>query len=329
MRNNFTSSEFFNNDNKFSRFFFKNLWMPWDADSDEDIDWSTKYLESRIRFSYDLKADMSPALATHIRALLTEAEYIQQRRVYLELDISDDEDMNDSKAEITDLMSLHVRLATIKHEIEMWENPKLRNVFEPIKFPPRNPGHISVVMQHSAVLTKHIQDLQKALQIVGDEKAIKLSSSLQECLMNCGSAGYIYLAEGVHTIKFLENFDNSIIGLVPCDNSIDLRVKENVAECKQALITAKDFENILLTLAGELKFKNLIFDCRKVRSGILIRDGSVHFENCTFIGDKSSTTSTAIIMFGKFVETIIAEQIDFQHKHFLQKKRTCRAKIVS
>lgn len=276
--------------------------MPWDADNDEDMDWSTKYLESRMRFCYDLKADMSPALASHIRALLAEAEYIQQRREYLELDISDDEDMNDSKAEITDLMSLHVRLATIKHEIEMWENPQLRKVFEPIKFPQRNPGDISVVMQQCGVLTNHIQDLEKALAIIGDEKAIKLSTSLQECLMNCGSAGYIYLAEGRHSIKFLEHLNNSIIGLVPCDNSIDLRLKENVDVCKQAVVMAKDFENILLTLVGDMKFKNLIFDCRKVRTGILIREGSVHFENCTFIGDKSSTTSTAIIMFGKFTE---------------------------
>lgn len=308
--------------------------MPWDADNDEDIDWSSKYLESRIRFSYDLKADMGPALASHIRALLAEAQYIQQRREYLELDLSDDEDMNDSKAEITDLMSLHVRLATIKHEIELWENPKLRKVFEPLKFPQRSPGDISIVTQHRAALTKHIQDLEKARQIVGDEKAITLSPSLQECLMNCGSAGHIYLAEGRHSIKFLENLNNSIVGLVPCDNSIDSRLQqqdEDVADGKQqAVIVAKDFENILLTLTGDLNIKNVILDCRKVRTGILIRDGSVHFENCTFIGDKSSTTSTAIVMFGKSSCSIenISKQIHVCGIEF-QKKRTSPATTVS
>lgn len=274
--------------------------MPWDADNDEDIDWSTKYLESRIRFSYDLKADMNPALASHIRALLAEAQYIQQRREYLELDISDDEDMNESKSQITDLMSLHVRLATIRHEIEMWENPKLRKVFEPIKFPQRSVKDISVVMQQNAALSKYIEELGKVREIIGDEKIVKLSPSLQECLMNCGSDGYIYLAEGPHSIKFLEHLNSSIIGILPCDNSIDLRLKENIEVCKQSMIMAKDFENILLTLAGDLKIKNVILDCRKVRMGILIREGTVHFENCTFIGDKSSSTSTAIIMFGMF-----------------------------
>lgn len=275
--------------------------MPWDTDNDEDVDWSTKYLESRIRFCYDLKADMSPALAAHIRALLAEADYIQRRREYLELDISDDEDMNETKSEIADLMSLHVRLSNIKHEIKMWENPKLRKVFEPIKFPPRHPGDISLVIGHSAALPKHIQDLEQARQFVGDEKTIKLSSSLQECLMSCGSAGHIYVADGLHSIKFLESVNNSIIGLVPCDNSIELRLKENIDESKQSVIMAKEFENILLTLAGNVTIKNVILDCRKVRTGILIREGSVQFQNCTFIGDKSSTTTTAIIMLGKFV----------------------------
>ncbi len=277
--------------------------MPWDADSDEDVDWSTKYLESRIRFCYDLKADMSPQLASYIRALLAEAEYIQRRREYLELDISDDEDMNDTKTEITYLMSLHVRLATIKHEIKMWENPKLRKVFEPIKFPPRNPGDISVVMEQCTDLPKHIRDLEKARKIIGDEKTVKLSSSLQDSLMSCVTDGHIYLAEGQHSIKFLENLNNSIVGLVPCDNSIDLRLKENLSDCKQPVIMAKEFENILLTLAGDVRIKNVILDCRKVRTGILVREGSVRFENCTFIGDMSSrTTSTAIAMFGKFVQ---------------------------
>lgn len=298
--------------------------MPWD--NDEDTDWSTKYLETRIRFCYDLKADMSPALSAYIRALLAEAEYIQQRREYLELDISDDEDMNDTKTDITDLMGLHVRLATIKNEIKMWENPKLRKVFEPIKFPPCNAGEISVVMQHCAASTKHMQILEKARDIVGDEKGIKLSSSLQECLMHCGSAGYIYLADGQHSIKFLENLHNSIVGLVPLDGPIDLRLKEDIAECTQAVISAKDFENILLTLAGNLTIKNVILDCRMVRTGILIREGSVHFENCTFIGDKSSTTTTAIVMFGK---CFLSTKFVFTSTFEFQNKQRCRSKIVS
>lgn len=68
--------------------------MPWDNDNDDnDSDWSDKYLESRLRFFYDLqKGIISRSLGHHIRMLLTEARYIQQRRDYLEHGIDDNED---------------------------------------------------------------------------------------------------------------------------------------------------------------------------------------------------------------------------------------------
>lgn len=67
--------------------------MPWDNDNDDDCDWSDKYLESRLRFFYDLqKGIISRSLGYHIRMLLTEARYIQQRRNYLEHGIDDNED---------------------------------------------------------------------------------------------------------------------------------------------------------------------------------------------------------------------------------------------
>lgn len=59
------------------------------------MDWAEKHLESRIHFYYDLqKTTMSRAVASHIRLLLTEARYIQQRREYLEYDMCDDDDLN-------------------------------------------------------------------------------------------------------------------------------------------------------------------------------------------------------------------------------------------
>lgn len=67
--------------------------MPWDNDNDDDSDWSDKYLESRLRFFYDLqKGIISRSMGHHIRMLLTEARYIQQRRDYLEHGIDDNED---------------------------------------------------------------------------------------------------------------------------------------------------------------------------------------------------------------------------------------------
>lgn len=71
--------------------------MPWDNDSDEEVDWCKKHLESRIRFCFDLKRSMSSGMADHIRKLLAEARYIQNKREIMELEMSDDEDTEEGK----------------------------------------------------------------------------------------------------------------------------------------------------------------------------------------------------------------------------------------
>lgn len=71
--------------------------MPWDHDSDDEDDWCKKHLESRIRFCFDLKRDMSRGLADHIRKLIAEARYIQNKRELMELEMSDNEDAEEGK----------------------------------------------------------------------------------------------------------------------------------------------------------------------------------------------------------------------------------------
>lgn len=71
--------------------------MPWDNDTDEDVDWCKKHLESRIRFCFALKRDMSRGMADHIRKLIAEARYIQNKREIMELEMSDDEDIDEGK----------------------------------------------------------------------------------------------------------------------------------------------------------------------------------------------------------------------------------------
>lgn len=81
------------------RFFYRNVWMPWDNDNDEDLDWAEKHLKSRIKFCFDLKRGMSRSMADHIRVLLMEARYIQSQREIIEIDMSDDEELDDVPSE--------------------------------------------------------------------------------------------------------------------------------------------------------------------------------------------------------------------------------------
>lgn len=91
--------------------------MPWDNDNDEDSDWSDKYLETRIHFFYDLqKGIISRSLGHHIRMLLTEARYIQQRRDYLEHGIDDNEDELSKSMRNYNLIKYHKKIIRSKLE---------------------------------------------------------------------------------------------------------------------------------------------------------------------------------------------------------------------
>lgn len=82
------------------RYFYQHVWRPWDADNDDDHDWAAQYAESRIRFHHDLMARdqrISASLAEQIRRLLAEAQDVQQRREYLEADLCDDDDLDESQ----------------------------------------------------------------------------------------------------------------------------------------------------------------------------------------------------------------------------------------
>lgn len=68
--------------------------MPWDEDSGNDFDWTESHLKSRIQFYYDLKTNIKPKLAAHIRNLLIEAQYLQQQKQMLENEVDEQQDTN-------------------------------------------------------------------------------------------------------------------------------------------------------------------------------------------------------------------------------------------
>lgn len=114
------------------RFFYNYLWMPWDLDDDENSDWVTLHLESRIRLFYDMKRGcVNKDTCDVIRTLVREGREIQQNISKLEESISDEEEiescfMDDGKA--CQLMKLHFRLQQIKTEMEILENPAIRDI---------------------------------------------------------------------------------------------------------------------------------------------------------------------------------------------------------
>ncbi|KAH8418823.1 hypothetical protein KR222_008746 [Zaprionus bogoriensis] len=328
------------------RFFYTHVWMPWDKDFDDDRDWVQMHLQARIQLACDLSKNRLPrALTLHMRTLLMEARYIQQRLEYLELDLSDTEDaesddeavelndnatdpprkvpktggspkernLNKSMLPVTDLMCLHLRLAIIRSEFEILENPEMRRAYSELQsnvlqrhLLQRSPGRVDQAtehvdrppMCHMVTLPGEIQTqiglMTMAKQLVKPHTQVQLGNTLQDVLSISQKNDNILLSPGRHTIKFLEqlNDNGSIRGLVAAE-AINAANPEQLS--KVPVVCSSDEDSTLLVIDGDYTLSHLWLDCRHVRRGILLRDGTLTLRNCRLLGDGSSSTQEAIV----------------------------------
>ncbi|XP_060663135.1 protein nessun dorma [Drosophila nasuta] len=327
------------------RFFYAHVWMPWDKDYDDDRDWVQMHLQARIQLACDLsKNRLSRPLALHMRTLLMEARYIQQRLDYLELDLSDAEDeesddeaveLNDNGADpprkqpktggspkannlnksllpVTDLMCLHLRLAIIRSEFEILENPEMRRAYSELQsnvlkrhLLQRNRNSIGPLMEqverkpmcHLVTVPKELQTqielLTMAKKQVPAEQQVQLGNSLQDVLSISQTNDDILLSPGEHTIKFLEhlNDNGSIKGLIAAEAII----ASNPELAKLPVVCSSDEDSTLMVINGDYTLSNLVLDCRHVRRGILLRFGTLTIRSCRILGDGNSSTQEAIV----------------------------------
>jgi len=115
------------------RFFYNYLWMPWDDDDDDDKDWVEQHLESRLKLYFDMRENINKETRDIMLSLISEGKEIRSKIVNLEYSLPDDEleDMHEDAAEETCmLMQLHFRLQQIKAEMDLMENPSMRNFLE-------------------------------------------------------------------------------------------------------------------------------------------------------------------------------------------------------
>lgn len=112
------------------RFFYTYLWMPWDNEDDDNIDWVSEHLESRLKFAYEIRRGaIDKQTCDLIRSLVREARHIWKKISHLENLITDDEDKKFQTEDTTfKLMNLHFRLDQIKSEVGLLENPTLREM---------------------------------------------------------------------------------------------------------------------------------------------------------------------------------------------------------
>lgn len=114
------------------RFFYNYLWMPWDSDDDDTQDWVVNHLGVRLELFFNMKEGLvCKKTCEVIRSLMMVGCDIMAKIAKLETEISEDEEEAEStmdEMKTCQLMKLHLRLHQIKNEMDVLENPQMRDI---------------------------------------------------------------------------------------------------------------------------------------------------------------------------------------------------------
>ncbi|KAL3282771.1 hypothetical protein HHI36_005938 [Cryptolaemus montrouzieri] len=270
------------------RFFFTHLFMPWDIEDDES-DWKTKHLESRLRLYYDMKNGVIPKVTSErLNSLLTEARRLQHKKEILEEEFDDsviDDISNHSHVDY--LTDLHLRLLEIKSEVEILENPLLRKAV--IR---RQLQHISVnndpkepkiwLIHENSLLENYITFLEQVKMLYPND-IVTVQPNLSLALENSSQNDSFVLSNG--------RYDMNIVGALEMGGTL----KGIGSNDKTILVST--LEDILFDFqADQALVENVTIDASRSQCAAVIRRGKVTFSNCKIFGDGQSSTHQGIIV---------------------------------
>lgn len=273
------------------RFFYLYLYMPWDREEDDCIDWKETHLENRLRFYYDLKNGNIPrAVAEHIHCLLTEARRLQNKRELIEDQLSKEE-VGDENKDISDkktkcLMEIHVRLLEIRTDIEIAENPLLRNViierYTQLDQISKNVNAQIWLIFDRGTAEQHINYL-KQVQTLYPTDDLKFSTNLAAKLETANPKDTYILNESSHKILTTGALEKG--GTLRGVGVID------------KVILTSDIEDVMLDFKGnEINLINLTVDAKTAQCAILVRQGKCVLKDCKIIGRGNSPIYQGIIV---------------------------------
>lgn len=233
-------------------------------------------------------------------------------------------------------MRLHLRMANIRSELEILENPDMRVIFAEMRRSGVD-GHLNdesssdstFVVTQTVTVDEQLRRLEQLRSVLADVKQpVRMRPSLQQCLDACLPNSHIYLPPGKHAIKFSDHIvgNGTLSALNKPDASMavdgdhDVEMTSAPEAVSETVISSVEDDCWLLTFEGNAMVEGITFDCRKVRMGIQIRRGSVLFLNCTFLGDKSSNTKTGLIVNSKYFHEHELFQTIFQTYLFRSKR---------
>lgn len=279
------------------RFFFNYIYMPFDEQDENDF--VRTLLEPRIKLFFDLQnKTLSKQLSSYIRIIIAEAKYLANQREYLENSIDESEgDLDISqggpKEMFRKLLKIDLRMASIKNEYKILVNPEIRDIFAELKFPHHKlSGKVFAITKHGPLSEQvEIIDALKT-KIAPDAKVHWLA--LTEAFAAASPGSEIYIPSGDYKLNFLEYIGQMLIcGLPPVvSESVDINQIERYATI------SSDCGPMLFAVDGDLTLQNLVINCEEVKTGLMVKGGSVTIENCVIYGSKESSITEAFSVTG-------------------------------
>lgn len=269
------------------RFFYNNVFLPWDTD-EEDSKWISKYLESRLRLFYDIKNGVIPKhVSVHIISILAEAKRCQARKELLESELENENlDVNDDNTKderVSRLIKQNVRIIQIRNELELLENPLTRAVvMEEQAVQRSNNSEPANWLIYEAGKCAEYHEIAENIKNRFGDVSFRCLFPLSHVLETCNFNDTIILSKGKHRINSMNRFEKE--GLLV-----------GISNRNEAVITSEN-EDMVMDFSGDVTIENLTIEAKFAQCGILVRSGRVLLKNCVLIGTKRSSISQGIIV---------------------------------
>lgn len=248
------------------RFFYTNLYMPWD---DDETDWVKQHLENRLQIFYDLKNGIFPRkMAKHIRCLLTTAKNLHEEMEYV---VCDEE-----------LIELQVSLVEIQKKMELLENPLARKVL--IKRAKQPFEDVIGIKDWLVYKEGSLDDYLKFLSMSKKDNTddMMVVPSLLDSWDAAGSnRNNFILKEGIHCIDEIGILEEG--GIL---TGISGREKTKIISSNNTVI---------FDLSADALFENLTLVC-STQSAIVVRRGKLTIKNCKIDQDTNTRDYQGIVV---------------------------------
>ncbi|KAM4614418.1 SHC SH2 domain-binding protein 1 [Discoglossus pictus] len=298
------------------RFFYQNIWRPWDEEDEDDFDYFVRCAEPRLRLHYDILEDRVPSgLVTEYHKLLSKCNEVYKRFSDLRNSISRGED-SDSECEANNVsmvegIKMYDEMESLKRRLKLIENPLLRYVFcyqrhsgpQSVRAKgPRPSGDkiIHIVSKSMSVSTLQCL-IRERLQPESErgELEIEFHSDPLAAVNACYEGDVVIVCPGHYVVDGLFSITDSIeiegYGL-PDDIIVEKRGKgDNFVDCTAAHVKIANVkfvqhdavEGIVSLHSGKTELDNCVLQCET--TGVTVRTtAELLMKYCDLYGAKGA-----------------------------------------